>query len=316
MATTKSPASKASEPTKEPETEVEQKTTKAKQNLTHLWHELPPWQQDNHYITSGYRPASNSYLKSIHSLSYLHNETVNIYTHLLAALLFLATSYLLYSELKPRYDTASKEDVYVFSCFFAGAVACLGISGAYHTIQNHSHVVAVWGNKLDYLGIVGLIWGSFVPVLYYAFLAEPGLMRTYWTMITTLAAGTSIACIHPQFRTPALRPVRALMFVLMGLSAVFPVLHGIKLYGVTHLQRSIGLNWVVLQGILYIAGAGLYAARIPEKWAPGRFDIWGSSHQIFHVLVVLAAASHLVGLVRAFDYAHSSRAVVDKVLGL
>lgn len=106
------------------------------------------------------------------------------------------------------------------------------------------------------------------------------------------------------------------MFVLMGLSAVFPVLHGIKLYGAEHLRKSVGLDWVVFQGILYIAGAGLYAARIPEKWAPGRFDIWGSSHQIFHVLVVLAAASHLVGLVKAFDYAHSQRAVVDKVLNL
>lgn len=94
------------------------------------------------------------------------------------------------------------------------------------------------------------------------------------------------------------------MFVLMGLSAVVPVLHGIRIYGVAHLQRAIGLNWVVLQGALYIAGAGLYAARVPEKWAPGRFDIWGSSHQIFHVLVVLAAAAHLVGLVRAFDYRH------------
>ena len=132
--------------------------------------------------------------------------------------------------------------------------------------------------------------------------------------ITTLAAGTSIACTHPQFRTPALRPFRALMFVLMGLSAVFPVLHGIKLYGVEHLRKSVGLDWVVLQGVLYIAGAALYAARIPEKWAPGRFDIWGSSHQIFHVLVVLAAASHLVGLVKAFDYAHSQRAAVDRAL--
>ncbi len=97
------------------------------------------------------------------------------------------------------------------------------------------------------------------------------------------------------------------MFVLMGLSAVVPVLHGIKLYGVQHLRESIGLDWVVLQGVLYIVGAGLYAARVPEKWYPGTFDIWGSSHQIFHILVVLAAASHLVGLVIAFDYSHSQR---------
>ena len=75
------------------------------------------------------------------------------------------------------------------------------------------------------------------------------------------------------------------------------------------MRESAGLDWVVLQGALYVTGAGIYAARIPEKWRPGHFDIWGSSHQIFHVLVVLAAASHLVGVVKAFDYEHSHRLV-------
>ncbi|KAF1842221.1 HlyIII-domain-containing protein [Cucurbitaria berberidis CBS 394.84] len=277
------------------------------QKLILLWDELAPWQQDNHYIQSGYRAQSNSYSKSWKSLGYLHNETVNIYSHLIGALLAAVSGVVVYRELAPRYDTATQEDVFVFICFFAGAIACMGMSGTYHTIQNHSHEVAKWGNKLDYLGIVFLIWGSFIPVLYYAFGEEPELRRTYWAMITTLAAGTSIVCTHPKFRTPALRPFRALMFVLMGLSAVFPVLHGIRLYGVEQLRKSIGLDWVVLQGVLYIAGAALYAARVPEKWSPGTFDIWGSSHQIFHVLVVLAAASHLVGLVKAFDYEHSRR---------
>jgi adiponectin receptor len=43
---------------------------------------------------------------------------------------------------------------------------------------------------------------------------------------------------------------------------------------------------------------------------PGTFDIWGSSHQIFHILVVLAAAAHLVGLMKAFDFEHSYRAKI------
>jgi adiponectin receptor len=93
----------------------------------------------------------------------------------------------------------------------------------------------------------------------------------------------------------------------MGMSAVFPVLHGIRLFGVAHMRESIGLDWVVLQGILYVSGAAIYAARVPEKLYPGKFDIWGSSHQIFHVLVVAAAASLGVGLVKAFDYHHGTR---------
>lgn len=94
------------------------------------------------------------------------------------------------------------------------------------------------------------------------------------------------------------------MFIGMGLCAVFPVLHGLQRYGFEIMQHQIGLRWVVLQGALYIFGASLYACRFPERLHPGRYDMFGSSHQIFHVMVVLAAASHLTGLLRAFDYRH------------
>ena len=47
----------------------------------------------------------------------------------------------------------------------------------------------------------------------------------------------------------------------MGLSAVFPVLHAISLYGMQQMRQSIGLFWLVLQGILYISGAGIYSVR-------------------------------------------------------
>lgn len=49
------------------------------------------------------------------------------------------------------------------------------------------------------------------------------------------------------------------MFVAMGLSAVIPVLHGLKLFGVEKMERQIGLTWLVLQGVLYVFGAFLYA---------------------------------------------------------
>ena len=49
-------------------------------------------------------------------------------------------------------------------------------------------------------------------------------------------------------------------------------------------------------GALYITGAGLYAARIPERFLPGKCDIWFQSHQIFHLLV-----SFLKG-VQSFTY--------------
>jgi len=108
------------------------------------------------------------------------------------------------------------------------------------------------------------------------------------------------------------------MFVALGLSAVLPIAHAMHLHSLSKLDELMGLRWVVLQGILYISGAAIYAVRrliklsthklivvfqrrIPERYQPGKFDIVGSSHQVFHVLVVLAAASHLNGLLHAFN---------------
>ena len=36
----------------------------------------------------------------------------------------------------------------------------------------------------------------------------------------------------------------------------------------------------------------IYARAVPEKWKPGRFDLWFSSHNLFHVLVLMGAVVH------------------------
>lgn len=44
--------------------------------------------------------------------------------------------------------------------------------------------------------------------------------------------------------------------------------------------------------------------RIPERFAPGKFDIWGSSHQIFHVLILCAMYMQTIVLTQAFAMCH------------
>lgn len=152
-------------------------------SLTVLWNELPSWQQDNHYIHSGYRPASYSFHKSFASLGYLHNESVNIYSHLLGAIIFSCSAALLHTVVKSRYESATSSDIFAFGCFFVGAALCLGISATYHAVSNHSPTVARFGNKLDYVGIVCLITGSFIPSVFYGFYCHSHLQEFYWTMV-------------------------------------------------------------------------------------------------------------------------------------
>lgn len=63
----------------------------------------------------------------------------------------------------------------------------------------------------------------------------------------------------PKFRLPQWRPFRAAMFVAMGLSAVVPVIHGLRMYGREQMEKQIGLSWLLGQGILYVSGAAIYA---------------------------------------------------------
>jgi len=56
-----------------------------------------------------------------------------------------------------------------------------------------------------------------------------------------------------------------------------------------------------------LASPALIAARIPEKWYPGRFYIIGSSHQLFHFAVVLAVVAHFIGVLTAFEHHHGNR---------
>jgi adiponectin receptor len=63
-----------------------------------LWHQLPTWQRDNKYILAGYRPSSGSCRQSLKSLRYIHNESVNIYTHLLGVIIFAALPFYMQSK--------------------------------------------------------------------------------------------------------------------------------------------------------------------------------------------------------------------------
>lgn len=67
-----------------------------------------------------------------------------------------------------------------------------------------------------------------------------------------------------KFRTPAWRPYRAMMFISLGLSGIIPICHGFLKFGYQSLEDKMSLSWVVLQGLLYIFGAVLYAVCCPS----------------------------------------------------
>lgn len=71
-------------------------------------------------------------------------------------------------------------------------------------------------------------------------------------------------------------PLCSGVFVGLGLSGVVPTLHFVISEGLIKATTIGQMGWLFLMATLYITGACLYAARIPERFFPGKCDIWVS----------------------------------------
>lgn len=267
------------------------------------WNEIPAWMQDNVYITGGYRPQTNSYVECLKTLFYLHNESVNIYSHLLAYILFVYFGiHFLWTQ--PFQATLTVFDYTYFFLFIAGALMCLGFSASFHCFACHSEKVAASWNRCDYAGITCLIVGSFFPVIYYGFHCHHLFQVIYLAIIVVMGSATAAVTLMKHFRTPAYRWVRASLFMGLGLFGVVPTIHGIWLYGLDNAHKTISLCHMILMACTYIGGALIYGCRFPERVKPGMFNYFGASHQIFHVCVVIALLSHYFGVLNAMAFWH------------
>lgn len=267
--------------------------------------ELPVWAQDNIYIHTGYRVPTDSYRRCIHSLTFIHNETVNVYTHLLGCITFVVLAFVTGSYLL-KINSAVWSDYVVVYTFIATAILCLGCSSLFHLFCCHSEKVCNSWNKCDFAGIVFLIVGSFFPAIYYGFYCENTWKMIYLSGISVFGLTTLLFTVSNKYAGIKYRFHRTALFMGLGLAGLIPISHAVFKVGLIKSMEAISLNWVIFMGIFYIVGALIYGYRIPERWYPGCFDYWFHSHQIFHVFVVVAAIFHYVGIVKAFHYHHSS----------
>ena len=156
--------------------------------------QVPAWYQTD-YILTGYRPVAHSVRRCLESLGFCHNETVNIYSHLVPAVAALLGNWLLARHFALRFPLAPPADRAVFHLYLATSVLCFGVSSTFHTLLCHSpSYFALW-LRLDYVAIIVQILGSFISGLYIGFYCEPHLQKTYWSMVSICVA---IPCMHAE----------------------------------------------------------------------------------------------------------------------
>jgi hemolysin III len=158
---------------------------------------------------------------------------------------------------------------------YALSVAALfGTSALYHRITWASQAARRWMRRLDHSMIFFLIAGTYTP---FALLVLDGDLAT--VILVVVWAGALAGVLMKLVWIDAPKALVAVTYILLGWVAVaaFPTM--IERLGVT------AATLVAVGGLLYTLGALVYAFQRPNP-APTVFGY----HEVFHALVILAAA--------------------------
>lgn len=158
--------------------------------------------------------------------------------------------------------------------------ALFGTSAVYHRVNWKTPNVRQWMRRLDHSMIFFLIAGTYTP---FAVLVLQGSLATAILAVVWIGAvaGAIVEILwinHPKW-------VAAIIYLSLGWVAVAAA------PGLWSGLGAVGTFLICLGGLLYTAGAIVYATQRPDP----RPRVFGY-HEVFHGLVILAAAAHFAAV--------------------
>lgn len=120
------------------------------------------------YIEYGYR-KTKSIRDTFYTLFSFHNETMNIWSHLIGFFCVLVAGYHVISEMVDK-DEHHIFEIIAFEAFIFCAALCLLMSAIYHWFGCISEAYHNCLLRMDVTGIGLLVSGSFIPAVYYGML--------------------------------------------------------------------------------------------------------------------------------------------------
>ena len=164
--------------------------------------------------------------------------------------------------------------------YAAGLAAMFGASALYHRFPWRSAAKRLWARRLDHSTIFIFIAATYTP---FALLGFGGTTR--WVVLGMAWAGAVLGLVLELVWIESPRWVSTVAYLLVGWVGVLVVP---QLFGRS--GAAVGVL-VVVGGGLYSLGALVYATRWPNP-----FPRVLGFHEIFHLLVVAAAAAQFVAV--------------------
>lgn len=243
------------------------------------------------YVNSGYRLPYQPWIYYVKSLFHLHNETVNVWTHLIGCLLVT-------SQMLTYYRIYSDEGSGVRGTVIGFGICCLttlfnsAVAHLLHSKSCHANFLVF---MFDYVGVVSWGFGTAILALYgvsnknmYEWLGPNFVtIQIVWTYLNFINI-----CLAKLWYGHDLSMGQRKRMVIGGISIqglwnFIPWLpRYLECYRNFECEFS-SLNHVTIVCVSFVCMTLTFALHQPERTWPGKFDIFGQSHQIFHVIVII-----------------------------
>ncbi|XP_047219941.1 membrane progestin receptor beta-like isoform X2 [Girardinichthys multiradiatus] len=276
--------------------------------------EVPPLFR-RRFILGGYRSVGQPWQHYMLSLFQMHNETLNVWSPLLAAVV-VALRFMMFTLLGGggvlgfrlqgpegqglSIDVSSMPLVlYMFS-----ALTYLSSSAAAHLLQPHSEHAHYSLFFLNNVG--GAIYLYCCALALYLYCADPAWTQSMLGKIFLPAAAflswtsCSVSCyvkVHSRWMYTFHRK----LYSLTVITVISPIAHLLAI-----------CSWTSTQVVLSLLSAYFFSCSSPECFSPGSFDVLGHSCQLFHVLLSLCMVVQQEALFRDFLW---SRPALPRLFG-
>ncbi|MBN3310920.1 membrane progestin receptor alpha-B [Amia ocellicauda] len=273
-----------------------------------------PWVFREPHVLTGYRPLHQSWRYYWLTLFQRHNEAVNVWTHLAAALVILVK----FQQLAETVDFLRDPHAQPLFIILLSSFTYLFFSALAHLLSAKSELSHYTFFFLDYVGVAVYQYGSALVHFYYAIEEEwyaavrhfflPAAAFLAWLSCAGCCYGKYMSHCLPKFVHKLFQVVPSALAYCLDIS---PVLHRIVACAGQGCADP-AISYHRYQVLFFLVSAYFFAYPHPEKWFPGRCDFIGQGHQIFHVFLVLCTLTQIEAV--KLDYA-ARRGLYERLHG-
>ncbi|XP_077991816.1 membrane progestin receptor beta-like [Glandiceps talaboti] len=248
-------------------------------------------------VHNGYRVPHQPMKYYIFSVFQVHNELLNVWTHV------LASSFLLYQALTLAYTVDFLNDPYSWPLLLLCTSCCTYpfLSSLAHLLQSHSESIHYTCFFVDYLGIS--FYGFTSGLIHFRYSAEESYLSVVgsgWLFVIVnfiLSCFTCFACGYAKVKYNRPYPYARKLWQLCSVGSlyiwiIFPIFQ--RVYACQMLScTDESIYYHKTEIMWFLLGSLFFAVPYPQKFAPGFFDIIGHSHQLFHIFIPICTHSQI-----------------------